>query len=170
MNRHIHTKTLVYCALLIALSYLGSIVKIFGSVALDALPAYFGALMFGGPMGAIVGAVGHLFSAALSGFPMGLPMHILVALCMAGACFAYAWLNKKTNLVIASIAAIFINGVVMTFLSGLMAVALGIAPTVMGFVIPMLLPLIIASTINVVIAALLYLAFRKAFGEKLNLE
>lgn len=170
MNRHINTKILVYCALLIALSYLGSIVKIFGSVALDALPAYFGALMLGGPIGALIGAVGHLFSAALSGFPMGLPMHILVALCMAGACFAYAWLNKKTNLVVASVVAILINGVVMTFLSGFMAVILGISPSVMGFVIPMLVPLIVASTINVVIAALLYVAVRKAFGKRLNLE
>ncbi|MEG0377480.1 MAG: ECF transporter S component, partial [Eubacterium sp.] len=157
MKNFTKTQILVYAALLIALSYLGSMLKIAGSVALDALPAYFGALMFGGPVGAVVGAVGHLFSAGLSGFPLGLPMHLLVAACMALACFAYAFFNKKTNLVTASVIAIFINGVVMTFLSGVLAVILGIAPTIMGFVIPMLLPLLIASTVNVVIAALLYL-------------
>lgn len=170
MKNQLNTKTLVFTALLIALSYLGSLVKIFGSVALDALPAYFGALMLGGPIGALIGAVGHLFSAALSGFPMGLPMHILVAACMAGACYAYAWINKKTNLVVASVDAILINGVVMTFLSGVLAVILGISPSVMGFVIPMLVPLLIASTVNVVIAALLYLAFEKALKGKFTQE
>ncbi|MDO4289588.1 MAG: ECF transporter S component [Eubacterium sp.] len=164
MKEFTKTQKLVFCALLIALSYIGSMIKIFGSVALDALPAYFGALMFGGPIGAIVGAIGHLFSAFLSGLPMGLPMHILVALCMAGACYAYYWINKKTNLVVASIVAIIINGVVMTFLSGLLAVALGVSPSVMGFVVPMLAPLLIASTVNVVIAALLYLAVSKALN------
>ena len=58
MKNQLNTKTLVFTALLIALSYLGSLVKIFGSVALDALPAYFGALMLGGPIGALIGAVG----------------------------------------------------------------------------------------------------------------
>ena len=57
MKNQLNTKTLVFTALLIALSYLGSLVKIFGSVALDALPAYFGALMLGGPIGALIGAV-----------------------------------------------------------------------------------------------------------------
>lgn len=170
MKHQINTRILVFTALLIALSYLGSLVKIFGSVALDALPAYFGALMFGGPVGAVVGAVGHLFSAALSGFPMGLPMHLLVAACMAGACAVYALLNKKTNLVIASIAAILINGVVMTFLSGVLAVMLGLSPSVLGFVIPMLAPLLIASTVNVVIAALLYLAFEKSLKGRFTQE
>ena len=153
MKNQLNTKTLVFTALLIALSYLGSLVKIFGSVALDALPAYFGALMLGGPIGALIGAVGHLFSAAL-----------------AGACYAYAWINKKTNLVVASVTAILINGVVMTFLSGVLAVILGISPSVMGFVIPMLVPLLIASTVNVVIAALLYLAFEKALKGKFTQE
>ena len=89
---------------------------------------------------------------------------------MAGACYAYAWINKKTNLVVASVAAILINGVVMTFLSGVLAVILGISPSVMGFVIPMLVPLLIASTVNVVIAALLYLAFKKALKGKFTQE
>ena len=164
MKEFTKTQKLVFCALLIALSYIGSMVKIFGSVALDALPAYFGALMFGGPIGALIGAIGHLFSAALSGFPMTLPMHILVAICMAAACWLYYVINQKTNLVVASVVAILINGVVMTFLSGLLAVALGVAPTVMGFVVPMLAPLLIASTVNVVIAALLYLAVNKALN------
>lgn len=164
MKEFTKTQKLVFCALLIALSYIGSMIKIFGSVALDALPAYFGALMFGGPIGALVGAIGHLFSAALSGFPMSIPMHLLVALCMAGACFAYSWITKKTNIVLASVIAIVINGVVMTFLSGLLAVALGVAPTVMGFVLPMLMPLIFASTVNVVIAAILYLAVSKVMN------
>ncbi|MEG0310488.1 MAG: ECF transporter S component, partial [Eubacterium sp.] len=57
------TQYLVYAALLIALSYLGSMIKIAGSVALDALPAYFGALMLGGPIGAAIGGIAHLFSA-----------------------------------------------------------------------------------------------------------
>lgn len=156
------TQKIVFCALLIALSYLGSMVKIFGSVALDALPAYFGALFLGGPVGALVGAIGHLFSAALSGFPMTIPMHILVALCMALACWAYSWFTKKTNIIVSSVIAILINGVVMTFLSGLLAVALGISPSVMGFVLPMLAPLCIASAVNVIVAAVLYIALSKA--------
>ncbi len=66
------SKTLYICllALFCALSAVGAQFKFFGSIALDALPAFLAAIILGGPAGAVVGAVGHLLSATLSGlFP-----------------------------------------------------------------------------------------------------
>jgi len=161
MNNRSKTQKLVLMALLIALSYIGGMIKIFGSVALDAMPAYFAALLLGGPIGAAVGAIGHLFSALLAGFPLSMPMHALITLCMAAACWFYGYLYKKTNIFLASIVAILINGPVMTYASAVMAKALGVAPSVMAFFTPMIVPLIIASTVNVVLAAIVYLALSK---------
>ncbi len=166
MNNRSKTQKMVLMALLIALSYLGGMIKILGSVALDAMPAYFAALLLGGPIGAVVGAVGHLFSALLASFPLSMPMHALIALCMAAACWFYGYLYKKTNIILASVVAILINGPVMTYASAVMAKAMGVAPSVMAFFTPMIGPLLIASTVNVVLAAIVYLALSKALFKK----
>lgn len=169
MNNRSKTQMMILMALLIALSYIGGMIKILGSVALDAMPAYFAALVLGGPMGAAVGAIGHLFSALLAGFPLSIPMHALITISMAAACWFYGYLYQKTNIFLASAVAILINGPIMTYGSAILAKVLGIVPSVMAFFTPMILPLIIASTVNVVLAAIVYLALSKTLFKN-NLE
>ena len=60
-----NTKLLTRLALLIAISAVAAYIPIpspTGTVALDSSPGYFAALVFGGYKGAVVLAIGHLFS------------------------------------------------------------------------------------------------------------
>lgn len=153
-----NTKTLVYIALLIALSFIGAQIKIFGSssIALDALPAFFAALLLGPAAGAIVGAVGHLLTAITGGFPMSIPIHLIVMMLMAIICGLFGYLNGKINIGLNVIVAILLNGIVATYLSVFAMQLLGAIPSANELFMILVGPLTIASTINVVVAALLY--------------
>jgi len=75
----------VFCAL----SVIGSFIHLPGpisSVALDSAPGFFAALYFGPVEGAAVTGIGHIATAVINGFPLGL-LHfpIAVGLAMAGA-------------------------------------------------------------------------------------
>lgn len=150
------TRRLVYMAILVGLSFVGAQVKVMGSIALDSLPAFFASLLLGPTSGAIVGAVGHLLTALTSGFPMTVPMHILLMLTMAFVCWLYGYLNNRINLTLNSIIAILLNGVVATYLSVMLMEYLAIIPNGKEFFLILLGPLMLASTFNVVSAAILH--------------
>jgi len=148
------TKTLVMTALFIAMSVIGAYIKIpnpvTSSIALDALPAYLSALVLGGIPGAAVGALGHLISAAAGGFPMSLPIHLLIATEMAIIMVIFSIIAKKINLIAALVAGIILNGVVSP----------AVLILIPGFGLPVfigaLLPLIAASTVNVLVSGIVY--------------
>lgn len=50
---------LTYGGVLIALSAVGALIKISGTIALDSMPGFFAALFLGPSAGAIVGGLGH---------------------------------------------------------------------------------------------------------------
>lgn len=85
-----------------------------GSIALDSAPAFFAALFFSPIVGAIVGFVGHIGSAATAGFPFG-GLHIYVAIEMFlwVLMFGYLAKIKKTVpvLIISGTMAAIMNGV-----------------------------------------------------------
>lgn len=150
-------KRIAIMAIFIALSYVGSLIKIpspLGTAGLDSAPGFFSALAFGAWEGAIVIAIGHLFTAAVVGFPLGIPMHLLTAGQMALWALAFRWVHKKLGLIPAMIVAIFLNGVVSSFSLlpvGGMGAVLGLMPF-----------LVVASVINVVLAGLSYQALKKS--------
>ncbi len=152
---------LVHMSLLIALSYLGSLVKIQGSIALDALPAYYGALMLGPLPGAIIGFTGHLLTALTSGFPITLPLHLVVALTMAITVGSFGYLVQKTNQLVAIGAAIILNGpgstLAVAYIASLMG--LGFSGKIMFYAL--VLPLTITSAVNVFGGVLLYRAMAR---------
>ncbi|NLY46596.1 MAG: ECF transporter S component [Tissierella sp.] len=150
------TRRLVYMAILLALSFVGAQVNVMGSIALDSLPAFFAGLLFWPTSGAIVGGVGHLLTAMTSGFPMTVPIHILLMLTMAFVCWLYGYLNNRINITLNSIIAILLNGVVATYLSVMLMEYLGIIPNGKELFFILLGPLMLASTFNVVVAAILY--------------
>lgn len=49
---------------------IGANIKLMGSVAFDAAPAFIGTLLLGPMYGAVLGIFGHLTSALLAGFPL----------------------------------------------------------------------------------------------------
>lgn len=150
-------KRIAIMAIFIALSYVGSLIKIpspLGTPALDSAPGFFSALAFGGLEGAIVIAIGNIFTSAIVGFPLGIPMTLFSAAQMALWALAFRWVNKKMGLIPAMAVAIFLNGVVSSF---------SVLPMLgMGGVIGFMPFLVLASVINIVLAGLAYQALKKS--------
>jgi len=163
MTAKANTKTLVLTALFIALSFVGSYVKIFGTIAFDSLPGFLAALLLGPVYGAAIGFLGHLCTALTSGFPLSLPMHVVIAVAMAitmlGFGHTYILLKNKVtqtnNLIITGIVGVILNGpvtlaismVALTFIAGKEA-ALSL--------LVMLPALLLASAANILIGSVLF--------------
>lgn len=135
-------------AILIALSAVGAFIKIpspTGTVALDSAPAFVAAAAFSPGEGAIVGAIGHIFSALVTGFPLGLPIHLLVAASMVLFVWLFGLVARRINIWAAIPVGILLNGVG--------GAALLIPIYGVGIFVTLLLPLVIGSAINIFIAA-----------------
>jgi len=144
------TRRLVLVSLFIALSAVGGLLKIpspTGTIAFDSLPGYLGAVILLGWQGAVVGALGHLFSAWTVSFPLGVPLHLYIAVQMAVYVSIFGLLFKKGYKVLAVIIAVILNGVI--------APALLIPTMGVGAFWGLLLPLIIGSGVNIILAAFL---------------
>jgi uncharacterized membrane protein len=157
MKNKIKLKNLTLCAMFIALSVAGAFIKPFGnSIAFDSLPAFLAASIMGPVFGAIVGFLGHIISAALSGFALTLPIHLIIAVEMALVMAAYGFLVKKTGIVFAGIIAVLLNGVAAP------AVFILVPGMGINFFLAMVGPLTLVSAINVVLAVLIHLSLDKA--------
>jgi len=140
------TRRLALLAVLIALSAVGSLIKIpslVGTPALDSAPGYFAALALGAGSGALVAAVGHLLTALTSGFPLGLPIHGLIALGMAGCALGTALLRRVAGRGVASAGGVLLNGIAFPA-AFILVPGFGTA-----FFAAMLVPLLVASLLNV---------------------
>jgi len=150
-------KRLALDGLLVALSVVGSLIKIpsaLGTPAFDSLPGYFGAAALGVSDGALVAAVGHLATAATAGFPLTVPIHLLVAAMMAVAAAVFGWTARRWP-VLAALLAVLVNGVVAP------AVFILIPQFGLAFFIGAVPALTVASALNVGGALLLYLGHRR---------
>lgn len=154
MKNQVKTKQMVLLALFIAMSVVGGYIKlpnpITSSIALDSLPAYLSALLLGGIPGAIVGFLGHMASAALGGFPLSLPIHILIGAQMGLIMLAFNFCAKRINLIAAVIVCIILNGIACPA-SLILIPGMGM-PVFLGAVIP----LTAASALNIILCALIY--------------
>lgn len=148
-------KRIAIMAVFIALSAVGALVKIpspVGTVGLDSAPGFFSALAFGGLEGSIVIAAGHLLTSWVVGFPLGIPMHLVIAVEMAVFALIYRLVNKKMGLIAAVVVTSLLNGVVgafMVFPMGGMGAVLGLMPF-----------LLVGSILNVAVSALAYKALK----------
>ena len=155
----VNTKTLVLVALFIALSYVGSYIKIFGSIAFDSFPAFLAALILGPVYGAIIGFLGHMFTALTSGFPLSVPLHMVIAATMAITMLVFGYtykalINKISTagtLIITAIAGLLMNAPVSLAFSILtMSIMVG---TEAAFGLLVLLPILfIAAAINILLS------------------
>lgn len=145
-------------AIFIALSAVGAVIKIpspLGSIGLDSFPGYFCAFAFGYPEGAIVIAIGHILSGAVSGFPLTVPLHIAIAVSMAIVACVVRLLSKacgKVGIVVAAVVGALLNSFVLGFLLlplGGWGMYVGATPS-----------LFVASIVNAAIAAIAFYALR----------
>lgn len=153
-------KKIVIIAMLAALSAVGALIKIpspVATVALDSLPGFVAAGLYAPAVGGCVGAVGHLISALVSGFPLGIPAHLIVAGMMFLAMFVFSVLYRK-NKVLAAIAAVVINGPISLIPFGFLYG--------WPFFFSMVLPLTIAAAVNVALAMLVLPILRRVLKTK----
>ncbi len=163
-------RKLVLVALFIALSFIGASIKIFGTIAFDSLPAFLGALLLGPVYGAIIGFLGHLFTALLSGFPYGIVVHSVIAISMAitmiGFSCTYKFLKNKVSLPMNFV----ITAIVGAILNGPVALALSypfLVPLMGGAGTIALLPVLtIAGVVNIIISMVLFSVFKR-YGAKI---
>lgn len=156
-NNSSKTALLVKLALLTALSVVGSYLKFpspVGSIALDSLPGYLGALVFGGGAGAIILTLGHLLSALNSGFVLG-PLHLLIALLMGCCSYIFVYFKNK-NIYAAVLITSLVNGpvsaaVLIPFLGR--AFFYGTAPI-----------LSLASFVNILLAVVIFKLLKDKLG------
>ena len=148
-------KRVAYMAVFIALSAVGAMIKIpspVGTIGLDSAPGSFCGLAFGYLEGICVIFIGHLLTAGLVGFPLGIPLHLFIGLQLAVWVMAFRWVSAKFGVIAGSVIAVILNGVVsaftMVFVGGMGAV-LGTMPF-----------LILGSLVNIVIAVVSYRVVR----------
>lgn len=148
-------------ALFIALSYLGALIKLQGTIALDALPAFLGAIYLGPFYGGIIGFLGHFFTALFSGFPMTFPLHFLIAVLMMGTVSVFGYLYRKGQTLPASLLGIFLNGPLSLSVLSWAAAMMGLPFQGKVMFLSLLLPLTAASAVNLMGAVFIYNLLRK---------
>ena len=142
-------RQLALLAVLTALSAVGSFIKIpslVGTPALDSAPGYFAALALRGGSAATVAALGHVLTALTAGFPLGLPIHGLIAAGMAGCALGTYFLRRGAGRGVASAGGVVLNGFALPALF-ILVPGFGTA-----FFAAMLVPLLVASLLNVGLA------------------
>ncbi|MDQ7818050.1 MAG: ECF transporter S component [Melioribacteraceae bacterium] len=151
------SKRIARMAIFIAMCAVGSMIKVpspTGTVALDAAFAFFSAIAFGWKEGAIVAALGHMLTALTTGFPLGLPMHLFIALQMSAWVSIFSITAKKIHLWFGVFLAVVLNGPV----SSLLVIPIG----GVGLFAALIVPLTIGGFINVFIATTAYLIIQKS--------
>jgi len=147
-------------AIFIALSYIGALIKIpspTGTVAMDSCPGYFVALAWGYIEGAIVIALGHLFTSATVGFPLSIPIHLLIACEMALWAIVLRFTVYHIHWVVGIIVTTFCNGVLGPLLPS-MIISWGLFWAILP-------SLIVASFINVTIAVIAWFTIKKSIPQ-----
>lgn len=150
------TTKLVYTGMLIAISFVGSLIKIQGSIALDSMPGFFAALFLGPVYGALVAGLGHILTAATSGFLLTVPIHIVITLEMAVFAYIFGVVYKKSNGIIASIVGILLNGVGAVLILMPITTWLQLPLSGKAFFMAMVVPLSLASAVNIILACVIY--------------
>lgn len=159
-------RTMTAYALLIALCAIGGQIH-FGvySIGFDSSPAFVGALMLGPVAGSVLGALGHLATAASTGFPLSVPIHVAVAIVMAGTGASIGYIAKRMtssfSYVVGGILGYIVNvGVGLAVIAWMMQ-----SVEVMAI---LCVPLSLAYGLNYVGAALVVSQLNRVFGGKRN--
>ena len=157
-------RTITAYALLIALCAIGGQIH-FGvySIGFDSSPAFVGALMLGPVAGAVLGALGHIATAASTGFPLSVPIHVAIAIIMAGTGASIGYITKRMTssffYVVSGIVGYIINvGVGLAVITWMMQ-SIEVVAILFG-------PLSLAYALNYVGAALVVSQLNRVFGGK----
>ncbi|MGQ9473313.1 MAG: ECF transporter S component [Candidatus Caldatribacteriaceae bacterium] len=141
----------VVSGVLVALSVVGSYVKIpspTGTVALDSLPGFVGAIGLGYSEGAVIAFLGHILTSLNVGFPLGIIFHLLIAVEMALIAVAFRFSIKRGGYPLGIVMGTVLNGV---------GAPLSLVPFFgWGFFGGILLSLVVGSAVNLILACLVH--------------
>ncbi len=149
------SRTIARIAILTALSAAGGFITLPGatSIRFDSLAGYFGALMFGWQVGAVVAMFGTFFSNLMSGFSGWAPLvpYYMINMALAVTCFGLA--TKKFGKVPGIIVGTFVN-----------TLCIAPWPLMMGWamLIATIIQQVLGSYANCLLAALAYAAITAA--------
>lgn len=149
-------KTITKIAMLVAISMIGAMIKIQGSIAFDSMAGFYAAIAISPLAGGLVGLLGHLLSAATAGFPMTLPMHIIVAVEMLAFVYTFGWVYKKAPSWVAILVATLLNGPLAALIVVPVSIALGMPFSGWPLFLAIWIPLTIASFLNILLATLIH--------------
>ena len=157
-------RTITAYALLIALCAIGGQIH-FGvySIGFDSSPAFVGALMLGPVAGAVLGALGHIATAASTGFPLSVPIHVAIAIIMAGTGASIGYITKRMTSSFSSV----VSGIVGYIIN--VGIGLAVIAWMMQsieVVAILFVPLSLAYALNYVGAALVVSQLNRVFGGK----
>jgi uncharacterized membrane protein len=156
VSAKITMKKMVVMGMMIAMAAVLAQFPLFGSIGLDAIPAFFTAAMLGPVFGGIVGVIAHLLIAAFTGFPFTLPLHIIIAGMMFVSCYGYGVLKQKTNRYVAVVIAIVLNGPISLALIALTTKLINAPFSGIPMFMVLIVPLVLGAAINVGIADVVY--------------
>lgn len=142
-------RNLTLTGLFLALCVVGSMIKIFGSVALDSLPAFIGTIILGPVTGVFLGSFGHLATAIVSGFPLTFPVHLLTSVLMGFCMLSYGIIRKNAT------KKYFFNqwgSLVIAYLINTPLSLLALYPFLGKMVLVLFLPVTIGSLVNLFMA------------------
>ncbi|MEN3188884.1 MAG: ECF transporter S component [Atribacterota bacterium] len=153
-----HQKTLsfplsriTFTASLVALSVVGSYLKIpspTGTVALDSLPGFVGALVLGYPEGALIAFLGHILTSMNVGFPLGVLVHLIIAAEMAGIAVSFRFSVKPGKYALGVVVGTILNGIIAP---------LTLVPLFgWGFFSGIVVSLLVASAVNLILACVIH--------------
>jgi len=143
---YLKISTITKIGLLIALSVVGAFIRIpspVGTLAFDAVPGFYAALVISPITGAIVAGIGHAATAVINGMPLGLPIHTLISLGMMTAAFATGSLAKQHK-IWGCVVGVNINGIAL--------------PALLILIPGFGLPFFVASVVSILVASILNMA------------
>ena len=162
-----NVKKIVLISLFIAMCIVGGNVKIFGSIALDLAPAILGCLLMGPLNGALLAFLGHMLSAMLVGFPLSIMIHLVIGSTMALAIYLFGLVRQKDkaklkNMIVSDVLVFVINSVLAP---------LALIPFLgLSMIVSLILPLVIASSINIILAEVIYVSLPATVMARLDVE
>lgn len=148
-------KKIIRMAVLIALSFLGSLIEVPKTmITFDLFPGYFSALCTSPIEGGIIALLGYLATVAYNGFPLSNLGHGIIAIETFVFTMMFGYINKIINPMIAIIFVIIFNGVLIPF---------SLMPMYgKEFSFALATHLSTVTLCNVVLATVLYIALKKA--------
>ncbi len=154
------SRVIARIAILAAVAAAGGLITIPGpatSIRLDSLAGYFGTLMFGWQVGAIIAMFGTFFSNLMSGFSGWAPMVPYYMMNMALAVIAFGIATKKWGK---------IPGLIVGTLVNTLCIAPWFLMLGWGMMLPTLIPQVLASFANCLLAVIAYTAITAAQKRK----